>query len=465
MRCALAFRFVTVMVSTTHPIISVGFALIACACASNPEGLDDGYSAWKRQHAERERAREEMPELSEDAELDQLLAFARANNPGLEAAFLRWQEALELVSKAQSLPDPRVSFSAYLAEVETRTGPMQARVSATQPLPWFGERELAGDIAFEHAEAQRLSLEVARRELELRVRKAWYESAWLEKALSITQVSRELLVHWESVARSRLETGLGKHADVIRAQVELGKLEDRVASLMDLRRPLAAELNAALGRKGSESLPSAQLPEAAGLEIDSEELLAQLHDANPKLRAHLHQIAAAEQAVELAGKEFYPDFFVGADYTFIGSSNTPGVAGSGDDAIAVTLGFDLPIWRSKYRAGVRAAEARVNSAMKEFDEAHLRISADLEMALYRYRDANRRAELFSGSLIPKGEESLRALDLAYQAGTEGFLDLIDAQRVLLEFQLQEARAEADRARSLAEVQEICGELTLEGNQS
>ena len=450
------------MNSIRGPLLLATTGLLITSCVSEPKGYARGYSDWKEQREALDRARREQPALADDAALEDLLAYARTHNPGLEAAFLAWRETLESVELVQALPEPRLSFSAFVSEIETRTGPMQARVSLAQPIPWIGERGLAGDVAFAHSEARRMQLEVTLRDLDARVRQAWYEAAWLEESISITQVSRELLAHWESVARSRLETGIGDHADVIRAQVELGKVEDRLQSLVDLRRPLASELNAALGRSVGEPLPSASLPRLQRVELDPEALLSGILESSPELQVLRHRVAAAEYEVELARKEFYPDLFVGADYTFIGSSNNPGVAGSGDDALALTLGVELPIWRSKYRAGVRAAEARVRTSLSRLDDTHNRLSASLERALYEFRDAKRRVELFRESLIPKGEESLRALDSAYQAGSKGFLDLIDAQRVLLEFQLQAARAEADRARALAEVDRLCGGvLTLE----
>ena len=97
-----------------------------------------------------------------DADISQLLSYARATNPGLEAAFQHWKAALERVPQATTLPEPRLSFSGYLSEVETRTGPMQARIGLAQPFPWFGELELAGSVAFEVSEAAREMLEAAR---------------------------------------------------------------------------------------------------------------------------------------------------------------------------------------------------------------------------------------------------------------------------------------------------------------
>ena len=428
-------------------------------CAAPSADYQRRLSTWEdaRLRGEREvAAASALDELGGDADLPRLLRHARANNPGLEAAFQRWKEALEAVPRATTLPNPRLSFSGYLSEVETRVGPMQARVGLTQPFPWFGELELAGDAAFEAAEAARELLEAARLDLDQRLRDAWYEYAWLEQAIVITQVNRELLAHWESVARARLETGLGRHADVIRAQVELGKLEDRFQSLGDLRRPIVARLNAALHRAPDAPLPKPKFPLPEPPELDERRLSEALASTSPTLRALDHGVEAARHGMELAGKAFYPDFFVGADYTFIGSARNPGTPGSGDDAFALTLGLDLPIWRGSYRAGMRQAEARMKGARLGRDEALNRLRAELEMALYRFRDGGRRVTLFRDSLIPKGEESVQALDTAYQSGDEGFLDLIDAERVLLEFQLQAARAEADRAKALAEIERITG---------
>ncbi|MFT7669208.1 MAG: cobalt-zinc-cadmium efflux system outer membrane protein [Planctomycetota bacterium] len=435
------------------PILCLALA----GCTSGPHHYRSSLSSWEQLCSDRAAlAAPDIEDFDESAGLAELLSYARANSPAMGAAFQHWKGALELVPQVMALPNPRLTLGAYLSEVETRVGPMQGRVGLAQPFPWFGKLELAGDVAFEESEAAREMLEVVRLELDERVRNTWYEYAWVEKAIRINEGNRDLLAHWERVARTRMETGLGRHADVIRAQIELGKLEDRVQTLMDLRRPLAASLNASLNRSAAASLPQPRFSQDEIQVIDGKWLSESLTSSSPLLRAQDHRIRSAEHGIDLADKAFYPNFLVGADYTLIGSAENPAVSGSGDDALALTLGFDLPIWRSSYEAGSRQAEAKMRGSTLERDELLNKLSAQLEMALYKFRDASRRVELFGGSLVPKGEQSIQALNTGYQSGNEGFLDLIDAQRVLLEFQLQEARAMADRAKALATTERITG---------
>jgi outer membrane protein TolC len=428
--------------------------ILTAACAAAPPAHRLRVDDWERQA--RARAESMRPTLGEDAALVDLLRFARLNNPGLAAAFERWREALERVPQATKLPEPHLTLGAFLAEVETRVGPMQGRVGLTQAFPWFGTLDEAGGVAFQASEAARVQLEGARLMVDRDVRDAWYEYAWLESAVEITRGHQDLLLHWESVARARMETGLGKHADVIRAQVELGKLEDRVRTLADLRLPVRARLNAALGRASGAPLPVPSLSADDFATPDAAELREALGQSNPELLALEHQIEGARHALALADKRRYPAFSIGAEYTLIGRARLPGMRGSGDDAVALTLGLALPLWQSAYDAGEREAEARLRRTHAQHQETWNRLASELELSLYHLRDADRRVRLFEESLIPKGEQSVQALDTAYQAGEQGFLDLIDAQRLLLEFQLEVARARSDRARALAETERISG---------
>ena len=434
-------------------VIALSLATLQ-ACSTAPEPRHIGVDEWQELHAQRVGAAPAA--LDESAQLHDLLVYAGRNNLGLSAAFEEWQAALEHVSRAVRRPEPRVTLGAYLQSVETRTGPMRGRVALNLPLPRYGALDAAGAIASAKAEAARERFESALFDLEHDVRKVWYELAWLERAIEVARGHRELLMHWESISLARLETGIGRHADVIRTQVELGKLIDRIATLEDLRFPLSARLNAALGRAAAAPLPT---PRDCGhaLEMPNEEmLLADLGQTSPALRALAHRAEAARQEIALAQTEASPRFYVGAEYVLIDDARQAGVPDSGRDAIALSLGADLPIWRESYDAGVREGRAALRAILAESADRTLRLGSEVHLALYSVRDANRRLELYSKELIPKGEEAVSALDSAYQTGEASFLELIDAQRVLLEFQLEAARAEADRFQAFAKLEHLTG---------
>ncbi len=126
-----------------------------------------------------------------------------------------------------------------------------------------------------------------------------------------------------------------------------------------------------------------------------------------------------------------------------GAAAMDGVDGSGDDALMATVGFTLPIWRGKYDAGSREALNRYAQAVSSKQEVANSLGLDLERAHYQYRDAGRKSALYRTSLLPKGRQSLEAIRNAYEAGNSSFLDLVDAQRLVLEFELSLALAETN----------------------
>ena len=247
------------------------------------------------------------------------------------------------------------------------------------------------------------------------------------------------------------------HPDVIKAQVELGKLDDGVRSLLDLRGPLAARLNAALGRPAEVPVPwPVGLPEER-IEAEDADLLALTKEANPELKALQSDVAKHESAVELAAKRYYPDVTFGMDYVETDHAIMPNLKESGKDPVIASVSINLPVWRESYRAAERQAEARLRSAQRALADRENTLGSDLKVALYYMRDAERKMDLYRDFLIPLAEESLKATEAAYTAGGADFLNLLDAQRMLLEFQLLLERALADHVRRLAEAEMLVGE--------
>jgi len=399
---------------------------------------------------------EEPPELPDDPSLDDYIVYAALCNPGLRAAFETWKAKLERVVQTETLPDPRLSYTYYIREVETRVGPQEQRLGVAQSFPWFDKLSLRGNVAVEEANAAREQFDARRLLLEYRVKDLYYELCYLAQAIRITEGNIDLLQQIEGVAQAKYRVGSPNHPDLIKVQVELGKLEDRLASLEDLGRPLRAEFNAELNRAEDAPVPwpdPRRIPEAS---VDEVALVAWLRDGNPELRALGFAVRRDEEALRLAGRDYYPDFTVALDWIDTGKAINPGVPDSGKDPWLASISVNLPVWWAKYRAGEREARARLRASRSMRTDRERTLVAELERVLYRYRDAGRKVSLYRDTLIPKGQESLETITAAYQADRADFLDFIDAQRVLLEFELDFERARSDRAQSLAALERLVG---------
>jgi len=395
-----------------------------------------------------------LPDLDQNSTLADYLKYATLNNPGLEAAFHQWQAALERVTQVTTLPDPRFDYAYYIEEVETRVGPQQQKFGISQTFPWFGKLKLKGSVAFEGANAEQEQYEKAKLHLFYRVKSAYYEYYYLGRAVAITKEHINLLINLESVARTRFKTGHASHAAVIQAQVELGKLDDRLRTLESLREPIVARLNAALNRPADASLPWPQTIPYEDSVFTDREALDWLAERNPDLKRLDFLTKQEEFAIKLARKNYYPNITIGVDYIDTDEALMPDTSDSGKAPVIAKASLTLPIWHGKYRAAEKEARLRQAATQELRADTENQLEANLKLALYHLRDAERKIDLYRDTLIPKADESLNVAQLGFQGGKVSFISLIDAERLLLEFQLAYERALADRAMRLAEIETL-----------
>jgi len=447
-----------------RPMIAACAVLVAAAgCVTQSEQhLRENAARVEQTYRHRPEARTEaqaaepLPALDPGAALADYLEYAALANPGLEAAFYRWRAAVERIPQARALPEPQFTYRYYIREVETRVGPQRQAFGLRQTVPWPAKLQHRAGEAAEAARAARARYEAARDRLFYRVKQAYCEYYYLKRAIDLVRQNRDLVRYLEGVARRRYAAAAAGHPDVIRAQVELGKLDDRLRTLEALRQPTASGLNAALGRPTLKPLPWPTRIPHERLAADDEALLAWLREHNPELAAYRHRIAQAERGVRLAEQNYYPDATVGIQHIQTDEALLPGVRDSGKDPVIAMFSVTLPVWYEKYDAALREARARHWETMHSRAERENVLAAEVRMVLYHVRDAARKIDLYGDTLVPKARQSLKATEAAYRAGEANFVDLVDAERVLLEFQLAHQRALADHAIRLAKLRMLVG---------
>jgi cobalt-zinc-cadmium efflux system outer membrane protein len=398
----------------------------------------------------------DTPHSGMENSLDDYIRIGLLNNPGLKASFEKWQAALEKVEPAKTLPDPRFTYANYIEEVETRVGAQKNNFGLSQTFPWFGKLDLKGEIANQEANAAKEQYETEKIKLIARIKKIYHEYSYLAQAIKITKDNIALVSNFEGVANAKYKSGVGLQNAVIKTQVELGKLEDRLSSLKDSIRPIGAKLNIAMNRPSNIPLPLPEKISENKLRLTDQELMSLMREKNPGLKALDYIVVKEDNSIRLAEKNYYPDFTIGINYIDTKSRYDANPIDNGKDPIIANLSINIPIWRKKYDSQVSGAKARYRSALDKRREQENTIVADLEIALYKLRDADRKIKLYSDTLLPKAEQNVKIDQLAFTSDKTSFLDLIDSQRVLLEFQLSQKRALTDYAMALAEIEMLTG---------
>ncbi|MCK4563087.1 MAG: TolC family protein [Verrucomicrobia bacterium] len=386
--------------------------------------------------------------------LQAVLDYGTENNPRLQAAFNQWKGAEENIAVQKGLPDPTLSYGYYFESVETRVGPQNQRFGLSQKFPGFGKLSLRKSIATDLASTFGERYKQEKLNLDQRISQAYAELHYLKRSTEITEDRIRLIQDLEKVARTRYKAG-APMAAILQAQVELGRLEDRRNSLNDQRAPQTARLNAALNRPAAATLPwPATLPYRA-IESDAETLHTQIRRTSPELAELGHQIEQGDHQIQLARRERLPDFSLGVQYIDTGDAAIP-VPGSGNDPIIGTVGITLPIWFGKNRARIESAAYLKTAAQLALENREKTLDADIRQTLFQLRDADRKINLYKESLIPKAQQSLKVSRKGYESGQLEFINLIDAERMLLEFQLSYERARADHLIHRAKLAQLTG---------
>jgi cobalt-zinc-cadmium efflux system outer membrane protein len=420
----------------------VGGAFLA-GCVSVPEKeIRANYRETERAVYETAHRTVSTPRFDGNATLDDYLHHAFSHSPELRAAFDRWKAALERIPQARSLDDPTLSFEYFIEQMDTRY-----QASLTQIFPAFGKLDLREQKAASEADAAMHMFEAERLMLFDRVVKAFHEYHYLSRAIQVTDENHQLLADLEQVVTTRYKAGLAPFSDLIKTQVEKDRLANELGTLRDERAPRSAALAALLNLPVYDVLPWPKASPSGPAVVDVEFLDDMLKDLNPELKAAAAMIAAETYHEKLARKSFLPDFMLGASWMVM-----PGMEGKRDETDAgLMAGITIPIWWGKYRAEIREAQAMIQAASNERDNMQNMLKAELSMAVFKLRDAERRIGLFTSALIPKATQALEVAKQEFASGKSEFMTLIDAQRTWLEFRLMLERASADREIAIGEI--------------
>ncbi len=381
------------------------------------------------------------------------------NNPSIRAAYAAWQAEVKKIAVMRGLPDPRIEFGHFIQNVETAVGPQEWKLGIRQSIPWLGKLVAQGDIQARKADAAYQNLQWMIHSKRLELIHLYNDEYFLTKAIEITRQNMELVRHWEQVILLKYQTDAAQHAHLVKTQIEAAKLADDLASLEARRRPVLEAFRALVNLPSMEKIHVPDSLIQQPLTSLKEDWLTAVMEGNPGLKAKHFLGQAADRSISRARMDFLPNFSVGMDKIFTGEKwNASGqpVADSGKDPLVVMGSVSIPLWFGKQKAAVDVARHLKKKTDAETEDAANRLKSEFEKVWFQLDEASRKITLYRDYLVPKSLESLRVSEKAYSSGELDFLNIIDAQRRYLQFELERERALVNFEKARARLEALAG---------
>ncbi len=386
------------------------------------------------------------------AQLDRisLIREVLTRNPSVEAARQAWRAALAEHPQATALPDPALEYSTAPLTIRSDDVTYGQIVGLSQRFPWPGKLALKGKVATAEAEAARHDYEATRQSLALIASILFDQYRAVVRSLELNEEHRGLALDIKAAAEAQYEAGRASQQAPLQAEVEHSHVLHRGVVLRSRRAVIIAQLNGLLHRSPEQPLPPpAPWIEPPELVLEaSEALQEQALQNSPELLSSEARVRARESAVDLAKREYYPDFAVKGSYNSLWAAR--------DNRWMVGLSLNIPIQFGARNAATSQAKARLASARARLAASDDAIRVEAERARQHLIEARDVVRLYDERLLPAVRAQIEAALIGYETGRNGFQALIDAERSLRTLETEHQDAIATFGQRHAELERALG---------
>ena len=395
--------------------------------------------------------------------LPDLISEALRNNPEIAAAAHERDAAGHRISPAGALEDPMIE--AGFVNLPTDTWRFNAEdmtmkmLGVAQKLPYPGKRALRQDVATKNAESLAYGYRETVSRVVRAVKVAYYDLALVDRTIELVQKNKLLVEQLLRIAEGRYSVGQGSQADVFKAQTQLAKMEEELVRMGRERRAMEADLAMALGR-GAESAPlRATMPHVEAVALKFEELQEAALRQRPQLLGLKSLIDKNQKALELARKEYYPDFDVRLSY---GQRDKMADGTPRPDMISFTVGINLPIWqKNKLDPMIAEAQSMREAAISMYQAQYNELLAKLRQQVAIAEQSRDSARLFETGILPQARLAVESALSAYRVSRVDFPMLLDSQMAVFNYEIDHAKTVVGFNKALAELDQLTGKSVPE----
>jgi outer membrane protein TolC len=399
----------------------------------------------------------ESPGMAEHAgmttSLRELIQEAEQKNPQIAASFHAWQASRNVPKQVSALPETQLSVQQFsVGSPRPFAGYSNSDFAyigfgASQDIPYPGKRQLRASVAEHEAASMEAQTDSVRRTVVRNLKMVYFRLAYIQQTLGVLQRSDDLLNQVQEASEARYRVGQGNQQDVLKAQLQHTKILQEVAHHHQEEGLLEAQIKQALGRPQESADIVAETLTVRSLPYSAAELLQKASEQNPDVHSKQASIRQQESQVELARKNFRPDFNVQYNYEHTGSQTR--------DYYMATFGIRLPN-RGRQKAELAEAQENQERARQELDGESQRVLSEVQQQYVRATTSEERLKIYSDGLVPQSEATFQSALSAYQSNRQDFESLLSGFLDVLNLDLEYRNELVEHESALAELERLTG---------
>lgn len=388
-------------------------------------------------------------------EVDDLVREVLKSNPTILAMASASEAARAKYPQAIALDDPNLGGWFAPGSIGSNQVNFALRMEYSQKLPASGKRQLRGEIAQSEANVAEQDLESMRLQLAEESRSAFYDYHLVERAMEVNRETLKLLEEFRLNAETRYRNGQTPQQDVLQAEVEISMQKERSISLRRMRQVARARINTLLHLEPDLELPlPGKDPDFAMEKRSAEDLRLQARSNRPDLRSLEGKIRGEEAAVQLARREFAPDYEAMAAYDSFWQGMDKQMQ------YQVGLRLNLPTQRARRYAALSEAQSRLAQRKAEYSKLTDQVNFQVQESFEQVQESAQILELFKKSTLPASQNNVREAQSSYINGKVPFLVLITAQKELALARDRYFLAQAEAFRRKAMLDRVTGQVPV-----
>jgi len=385
--------------------------------------------------------------------LRELIQEAEQRNPQIAASFHAWQASRNVPKQVSALPETQLSVQQFsVGSPRPFAGYSNSDFAyigfgASQDIPYPGKRQLRASVAEHEAASMEAQTDSVRRTVVGNLKMVYFRLAYIQQTLGVLQRIDELLNQVQEASEARYRVGQGNQQDVLKAQLQHTKILQEIAHHHQEEGLLEAQIKQALGRPQESADIVAETLTIRRLPYSAAELLQKASEQNPDVHSKQASIRQRESQVELAHKNFRPDFNVQYNYEHTGSQTR--------DYYMATFGIRLPN-RGRQKAELAEAQENQERARQELDAESQRVLSEVQQQYVRAKTSEERLKIYSDGLVPQSEATFQSALYAYQSNRQDFESLLSGFLDVLNLDLEYRNELVEHESALAELERLTG---------